>query len=145
VNTPLSDARAALAAGDYEGATRAGAAAVEAQSLHPVAYVVLGRALTATGQDAGAADVLRKAVYLDPTAGDAHFLLAGALSRQGLHGPAAVSYRAAARTLHRVPSPVLSDLFGGRALSELVDLCHQLAGDSDERAQSAPVAAGGAL
>jgi chemotaxis protein methyltransferase CheR len=144
VNTALSDARAALATGDYEGATRAGAAAVEAQSLHPVAYVVLGRALTATGQDAGAADVLRKAVYLDPTAGDAHFLLAGALSRQGLHAPAAVSYRAAARTLHRVPSTVLDDLFGGRALSELVDLCHQLAGDSDERAQSAPVAAGGA-
>jgi chemotaxis protein methyltransferase CheR len=143
LNTVLGEARAALAAGDYEGATRAGAAAVQAQSLQPVAYVVLGRALTATGQDAAAADVLRKAVYLDPTAGDAHFLLAGALSRQGLHGPAGVSYRAAAKTLHRVPSTVLDDLFGGRALPELVDLCHQLAGDSDERAQSAPVAAGG--
>jgi hypothetical protein len=117
---------------------------VQAQSLHPVPYVVLGRALTATGQDAAAADVLRKAVYLDPTAGDAHFLLAGALSRQGLHGSAAVSYRAAAKTLHQVPSTVLDDLFGGRALPELVDLCHQLAGDSDERAQTAPVAAGGA-
>jgi chemotaxis protein methyltransferase CheR len=143
LNTALGEARAALAAGDYEGATRAGAAAVQEESLQPVAYVVLGRALTATGQDAAAADVLRKAVYLDPTAGDAHFLLAGALSRQGLHGSAAVSYRAAAKTLHRVPSTVLDDLFGGRALSELVDLCHQLAGDSDERAQSAPVAAGG--
>jgi chemotaxis protein methyltransferase CheR len=144
LNTALGEAREALAAGDYEGATRAGAAAVQAQSLHPVPYVVLGRALTATGQDAAAADVLRKAVYLDPTAGDAHFLLAGALSRQGLHGSAAVSYRAAAKTLHQVPSTVLDDLFGGRALPELVDLCHQLAGDSDERAQTAPVAAGGA-
>ena len=37
LNTALGEARDALAAGDYEGATRAGAAAVQAQSLQPAA------------------------------------------------------------------------------------------------------------
>ena len=36
--------------------------------------------------DAQALGPLRKAVYLDPTAGHAHFLLGGALSRLGQHG-----------------------------------------------------------
>ena len=140
----LVEARAALAAGDYEGAARAGAAAVQAQSLDPAGYVVLGRALTAGGQDSAAVDVLRKAVYLDPGAGDAHFLLAGALARLGLGGPAAVSYRAAATTLQHVAAPVLDDLFAGRAVGELVALCEQLAGRAEEPAPPAPVAAGGA-
>ena len=69
---------------------------MRADPLLAPAYVVLGRARSTLGEDAAAVDPLRKAVYLDPTAGDAHFLLAGALSRLGQHGAAAVSYRAAA-------------------------------------------------
>ena len=75
----LSTARSHLAAGDYGSAAAAAEDAVRADQLLGPAYVVLGRARACLGQDAAAVDPLRKAVYLDPAAGDAHFLLAGAL------------------------------------------------------------------
>ena len=73
-------------------------------------------------------------------------LLAGALSRLGQHGAAAVSYRAAAASLPRVDGVARADLFSGRELAELVELCEQLAATSAEAARgSEPVGvAGGA-
>ena len=142
----LSTARSHLAAGDYGSAAATAEDAIRADQLLGPAYVVLGRARASLGQDAAAVDPLRKAVYLDPAAGDAHFLLAGALSRLGQHGAAAVSYRAAAASLHRVDDVARADLLGGRELAELVELCEQLAATSAEAARgSEPVGvAGGA-
>jgi chemotaxis protein methyltransferase CheR len=141
----LSRARQRIDAGDYPGAAAAAVAAAQADQLLAPAYVVLGRARTSLGQDADAVGPLRKAVYLAPTAGDAHFLLAGALDRLGQHAGAAAAYRAAAGTLDRLDSATLDDLFGGRDLVELVDLCLRLADRSSALAHDgAPVTAGGA-
>jgi chemotaxis protein methyltransferase CheR len=140
----LAAARAALAAGDYGKATRVAEAATAADPLKPEGYVVLGYARSTLGQDAQALDPLRKAVYLDPAAGHAHFLLAGALSRVGQHGPAAVSYRAAARALPSVPRPLLDFYIGARSVHELVNLCERLALAAVETAGTGALAAGGA-
>jgi len=140
----LARARQRIDAGDYPGAAAAAAAAVQVDQLLSPAYVVLGRARTSLGQDADAVGPLRKAVYLAPTAGDAHFLLAGALARLGQHAGAAAAYRAAAGTLDRLDSATLDDLFGGRDLAELVDLCLRLAERSSDLAHDgAPVSARG--
>jgi chemotaxis protein methyltransferase CheR len=140
----LSQARRRIDAGDYPGAAAAAEAAVRADQLLAPAYVVLGRARTSAGQDADAVDPLRKAVYLAPSAGDAHFLLAGALARLGQHAGAAAAYRAAAGTLDRLDPAILDDLFGGRDLAELVDLCLRLAERSAHFARgAAPANAGG--
>jgi chemotaxis protein methyltransferase CheR len=138
----LAVARAAFAAGDYGKAARVAEAATESDPLNAEGYVVLGHARSTLGQDAQAVDPLRKAVYLDPAAGHAHFLLAGALSRMGQHGPAAVSYRAAAGALPKVSRPVLDSYLGGRSVQDLVDLCERLARGSVEAAGA--LAAGGA-
>jgi len=92
--------------------------------------------------DTQALDPLRKAVYLDPTAGHAHFLLAGALSRIGQPGPAGVSYRAAARALPSVPRQVLDSYLGGRSVQDLVDLCQRLARACLETDADGAIAAG---
>ena len=119
---------------------------MRADSLLAPAYVVLGRARCTLGEDAAAVDPLRKAVYLDPTAGDAHFLLAGALSRLGQHGGAAVSYRAAAASLQHLDDATRRDLLGGRDLAELVDLCETLADSAAALAGGGvPVAVPGAV
>ena len=127
-------ALAALAAGDYPSAARHAQAALEADALLPTAYVALGQARTALGQDAGAVDPLRKAVYLDPAAGHAHFLLAGALARLGQHQAAAVSYRAAAQALAKMPPNAVADLLDGRDVGELTALCRLLAEQSERAA-----------
>ena len=124
-------ALAALAAGDYPSAARHAQTALETDALLPAAYVALGQARTALGQDAGAVDPLRKAVYLDPAAGHAHFLLAGALARLGQHQAAAVSYRAAAQTLAKAPPSAVAGLLDGRDVGELTALCRQLAEQSE--------------
>jgi tetratricopeptide (TPR) repeat protein len=124
-------ALAALAAGDYPSAARHAQAALEADALLPAAYVALGQARTALGQDAGAVDPLRKAVYLDPAAGHAHFLLAGALARLGQHQAAAVSYRAAAQALAKAPPSAVAGLLDGRDVGELTALCRLLADQSE--------------
>ena len=133
-------ALAALAAGDYPAAARHAQAALEADALLPTAYVALGQARTALGQDAGAVDPLRKAVYLDPTAGRAHFLLAGALARLGQHQAAGVSYRAAGQALAKAPPSAVADLLDGRDVGELAALCQVLAEQSERIASAgAPV------
>jgi chemotaxis protein methyltransferase CheR len=143
--TLLDEARGQLATGDYEAAARAAADAVAADPLLSAAYVVLGQARCTLGQDADAIDPLRKAVYLDPAAGQAHFLLAGALARLGQHGPAAVSYRAAARAVGRMPAPARDDLLGGRDVAELADLCRRLADESQRQAGQVVSAAPGGV
>ena len=134
-------ALAALAAGDYPSAARHAQAALEADALLPTAYVVLGQARTALGQDAGAVDPLRKAVYLDPAAGHAHFLLAGALARLGQHQAAAVSYRAAAQALAKTPPSAVAGLLDGRDVGELTALCRLLAEQSERAAPAGGIVA----
>jgi chemotaxis protein methyltransferase CheR len=138
----LAAAHAAFAAGDYGEAARVAEAATVADPLNAEGYVVLGHARTTLGLDTQAVDPLRKAVYLDPTAGHAHFLLGGALSRAGQHGPAAASYRAAARALPSMPRPVLDYYLGGRSVQDLVDLCLRLARASGESAADTAITAG---
>jgi chemotaxis protein methyltransferase CheR len=135
----LSAARAALASGDYAEAARVAEAATAADSLNAEGYVVLGHARSTLGLDSQAIGPLRKAIYLDPTAGHAHFLLAGALARVGQHAAAAVSYRAAARALSSVPLPVLDSYLGGRSVTDLVELCQRLARASAELATGGTV------
>jgi chemotaxis protein methyltransferase CheR len=130
----LAAAQDRLAAGDYAGAAASAADAAAADPLLAPAYVVLGQARSTLGQDRAAVDPLRKAVYLDPAAGHAHFLLAGALSRLGQHGPAAVSYRAAARALESMPRDGRAAFLGGRDPRELAALSEQLADESARRA-----------
>jgi chemotaxis protein methyltransferase CheR len=138
----LAAARQAFAAGAYGEAARVAEAATAADPLNAEGYVVLGHARTTLGLDTQALGPLRKAVYLDPTAGHAHFLLGGALSRVGQHGPAAVSYRAAARALPLVPRTVLDSYLGGRSVQDLVDLCLRLALAAGESAADVAIAAG---
>lgn len=140
----LVAARDALASGEYPAAAGAAEAALEADRLLSPAYVLLGRARSALGEDAAAVDPLRKAVYLDPAAGDAHFLLAGVLARLGQHPAAAASYRAAGATLHRLDPSALDELFGGRDVAELVELCVRLADRSAGDVTGVGVVAGGA-
>jgi chemotaxis protein methyltransferase CheR len=130
VPSPLEDllrAREALAAGNYpEAATLAD----RATATHPLlveGYIIEGRALANQGDDDGAIAALRKAVFLDPTAAHAHFLLATTLSRVGDPGGAALSFAAAAETLPSASPETLTELLDGRAVSDLVDLCRQLA------------------
>jgi chemotaxis protein methyltransferase CheR len=137
----LTAAREAFARGDYGEAARVAEAATVAEPLDAEAYAVLGHARSTLGQDLQAIDPLRKAIYLDPTAGHAHFLLAGALARIGQPGPAAVSYRAAARALPSVPRQVLDTYLGGRTVAELVELCERLARASVENAADSAIAA----
>jgi chemotaxis protein methyltransferase CheR len=138
----LAAARTAFAAGDYGAAARVAEAATVADPLNAEGYVVLGHARTTLGLDTQAVDPLRKAVYLDPTAGHAHFLLGGALSRVGQHRPAAASYRAAASALPSMPRQVLDSYLGGRSVQDLVDLCLRLAHASGESAAEGAITAG---
>ncbi len=141
----LAAARQLMDAGDYAGAATAADQAVLSDQLLAPAYVLLGRARTSIGQDEAAVGPLRKAVYLSPDAGEAHFLLAGALARLGQHAGAAAAYRAAAGSLQRLDAATLDDLFGGRDLAELVELCLRLAERSEASAQdAAPVSRAGA-
>jgi len=71
--------------------------------------------------------VLRKAVYLDPQDGFAHFLLGGALERCDEPIAAARSYRAAAATLGGRPLDAVAPELGGRSVAELAATCVQLA------------------
>jgi len=131
----MADALAALAAGRYVEAAEAAERVVLAEPLRADGYVVLGQALTTLGRDGDALAPLRKAVYLAPGAGHAHFMLAGSLARLSQHGPAAVSYRAAAAALEAADPAGLAAFLDGRELSELVELCRILADMSEEAAR----------
>jgi chemotaxis protein methyltransferase CheR len=125
-------AREALAEGRYAAAAELAAAAIDADPLDPDAYVVRGQALSTLGDDVAALQPLRKALYLAPAAGHAHFLLAAALNRLGDRPAAVKAFRAAAETLPRVPPAVLLPLLDGRPVAELVELCRQLGSEGLE-------------
>jgi chemotaxis protein methyltransferase CheR len=130
VASPLEDlvkARDALNAGSYAEAASLAERATAAHPLLVEGYIIEGRALSNQGDDDGAIAALRKAVFLDPTAAHAHFLLATTLARVGDPGGASLSFASAAETLPRASSETLSELLDGRAVSDLVDLCRQLA------------------
>ena len=130
VPSPLEDlikARDALNAGNYAEAASLAERATAAHPLLVEGYIVEGRALSNQGDDDGAIVALRKAVFLDPSAAHAHFLLATTLARVGDPGGASLSFASAAETLPRASTETLSELLDGRAVSDLVDLCRQLA------------------
>ncbi|MEP7055147.1 MAG: tetratricopeptide repeat protein, partial [Actinomycetota bacterium] len=130
---PLAAARASMRAGNYGRAADLAAIVAAEDPLHADAYTVRGLALSNLGRHAAALIDLRKAVYVDPQAGFAHFLLAGTLARLGDQPAAARSYRAAAETLgHSADDHVAAEL-GGRKLSELVEMCWQLAGGKPDQ------------
>ncbi|HZG94514.1 MAG TPA: CheR family methyltransferase [Mycobacteriales bacterium] len=128
VRDPLAEARRALKAGDYQRAAELAAEVTASEPLLSDAYSVRGLALSNLGRNDDALVELRKAVYVDPQAGFAHFLLAGTLSTLGDTTGAARAYRAAAETLSASADDHVAAELGGRRVSELVDLCWQLSG-----------------
>jgi chemotaxis protein methyltransferase CheR len=134
----LAGARAALAEGRYVDALTAATTVIEAEPLRADAHRVRGDALVALGADADALVALRKALYLDPDDGMAHFLLAGALERTGHPIAAAREYRAAASVLGRRPTGLPAPELGGRSAGELVALCTRLAAALEAAPAAAP-------
>jgi chemotaxis protein methyltransferase CheR len=124
---PMAAVRAAVATGNYAEAADLAAEVTTVSPLRSEAHYLHGLALTNLGRDAEALVVLRKAVYLDPEDGFAHFLLAGALDRSGERVAAARSYRAAATTLGTRPLDSVAPELGGRSVAELAVLCQRLA------------------
>jgi chemotaxis protein methyltransferase CheR len=133
---PLDAVRAAIAHGRSDEAADVAAEVVATTPLLAQAHYLHGVALTNIGQDAQALVALRKAVYLDPQHGFAHFLLGGALARHGEPIAASRSYRAAASTLGRRPLDGVADELGGRSVAELAALCTQLAQRADQSYRS---------
>ena len=110
------------------------ARAMAADPLLTEAYVVCGQAHATLGRDADALGPLGRAVYLDPRAGHAWFLLAGSLGRTGDRQGAARAYRAAAAALPAAPAEAVHGLLDGAPVDQLVQLCHRLADDLEGRA-----------
>ncbi|HET7310309.1 MAG TPA: CheR family methyltransferase [Mycobacteriales bacterium] len=120
---PLVAVRAAAEAGRYAEAADLAGEVTTADPLRQEAHYLHGLALTNMGRDADALVVLRKAVYLAPADGFAHFLLAGALERLDEPTAAARSYRAAASTLGARPLDAVAPELGGRSVAELAAVC----------------------
>jgi chemotaxis protein methyltransferase CheR len=131
---PMVAVRTAVAAGNYVEAADLATEVTTASPLRGEAHYLHGVALTNLGRDSDALLVLRKAVYLDPHDGFAHFLLGGALERCGERVAAARSYRAAAATLGTRPLDSVAPELGGRSVAELAVLCRQLARQAEEAA-----------
>ena len=129
---PMVAVRTAVATGNYVEAADLAAEVTTATPLRAEAHYLHGVALTNLGRDADALVVLRKAVYLDPHDGFAHFMLGGALERCGERVAAARSYRAAATTLGSRPLDSVAPELGGRSVAELAVLCQQLARRAEE-------------
>jgi Flp pilus assembly protein TadD len=124
---PLLAVTTAVQAGRYAEAADLAAEVSAADPLRGRAHYLHGLALTSLGRDPEALVVLRKAVYLAPDDGFAHFLLAGALERLGEPVAAVRSYRAAAGTLGARPLDAVATELGGRSVAELAALCTQQA------------------
>jgi chemotaxis protein methyltransferase CheR len=131
---PMVAVRTAVATGNYVEAADLAAEVTTASPLRAEAHYLHGLALTNLGLDSDALVVLRKAVYLDPRDGFAHFLLGGALERCGERVAAARSYRAAATTLGTRPLDSVAPELGGRSVAELAVLCQRLARRAEEAA-----------
>ena len=118
--------RRALREGRYDDAVRLAGLLIDDLPLEAEAFYLRGLALVSGGEDAAALVDLRKAVYLDPGSGLAHFLLAGALARTGAAAAAAREFAAAADALTTRPPSADTDELGGRSVQELAALCRQL-------------------
>ncbi len=124
--------RAALAEGRYRDAIALADALATASPMLSATHYLRGLALVNLGLDAEALVALRKAVYLDPVSGLAHFLLAGTLARTGDAAAARREYAAAAASLS--PREATAPELGGRDLRELVALCRRLSLPPEESA-----------
>ena len=124
--------RAALAEGQYDEAVRLADELIASAPLDPAGFYLRGLALVTAGRDVDALVDLRKAVYLDPGSGLAHFLLAGTLERLDDRAAAAREYLAAADTLGRRPGDDVAPELGGRSVEELARLCRELATPVEE-------------
>ncbi len=122
----VASARHSIAAGNYADAADLAAQAARAEPLRAEPLYLRGLALVDAGRDADALVDLRKAVYLEPGMGFAHFLLGGALDRLGFGSAAAIAYAAAADTLGSHPGDATAEELGGRSVRELAQLCRQL-------------------
>jgi chemotaxis protein methyltransferase CheR len=130
----LGTAVIAFETGDYAEAERVAQAVLASAPVDADAYVLLGHSRLNRGDAGGAVEALQRAVFLDPQAGHAYFLLAVALSSAGRPAQAAAAYRAAATTLGSVPAVAVSRMVEGRAPEELVQLCARLADEADSDA-----------
>jgi chemotaxis protein methyltransferase CheR len=118
--------RAALADGRYDDAVAAADALIAGDPLNPTGHYLRGLALVNAGKDDAALVDLRKSVYLEPSSGLGHFLLAGVLHRRGDPAAAAREYGAAAGTLGNRPEDAKAPELGGRSVQELATLSGML-------------------
>jgi chemotaxis protein methyltransferase CheR len=132
---PLAAVRRALSEGRYDEAADIAGEVAAATPLWAQAHYLQGVALTNLGRDAEALVVLRKVIYLEPEHGFAHFLLGGALERQGEPVAASRSYRAAAGTLGGRRMDGVAPELGGRSVAELAALCMELAHRADQNSR----------
>ena len=130
----LASAREAFDDARYSDAAGLSARATATDPLLTEGYVVCGQAFATIGRDADALGPLGRAVYLDPRAGHAWFLLAGSLTRTGDRAGAARAYRAAAAALPSAPAEAVLGLLDGTPVEQLVQLCVRLADDLEGRA-----------
>lgn len=128
---PLRDVRRevreALAAGAAAMAADLAVGHLERQPLDAEVHYLHGLALVELGQDGPALVALRRAAYLDPSAGFAQFLLAVVLGRLGHGAEAARAYGAAAASLDRREAGERVTELGGRSVQDLALMCRQLA------------------
>jgi len=127
----IDSAQAAFDTGAYALAAQLATDTLALDPVSSAAYLLLGHARLNQGDNSGAVEPLQRAVYLDPSAGHAHFLLAVALSAMGRSKQAAPAYRAAATTLPGVPAETVRRMLDGRRLAELVQLCRRLADEAE--------------
>jgi chemotaxis protein methyltransferase CheR len=119
--------RAALATGGYASAADLAERAAADAPLVADLHYLHGLALVQLERDEAALSALRRATYLDPAAGCAHFLLALVLGRLGHDFEAARAYSIAARTLeNRPPDERVAEL-GDRRVEDLAAICGRLA------------------
>jgi tetratricopeptide (TPR) repeat protein len=117
--------REALADGRYADAARLARTSAAADPLRAELHYLLGRALADAGQDDEALPALRRAVYLDPADGLAHFLLAGALARPATQRPQLAS-TARRRTPCTVRRSSRARTSSAAAVRGLARVCEQL-------------------
>ena len=114
-----------LRSGSYELAAQLAHELTDHQPLVAEGHYLHGLALLDLGRDAGAAEALRRAVYLAPEHAFAQLGLAVVLDRQ--HDPAAgPAYAAAALALARLDPASTCPELDGRPISELRSMCEQL-------------------
>ena len=134
-------AERALAEGRYDDALQCATSIIDADPLSRCGHVLAARAHLSQGHDGPALGRLRKAVYVDPTSAEAHFMLADVLTRLDQRALAAASYRAAAGSALSASPDDLRRLLDGRDVESFVDLCLSLA-DACERSVEVLVQAG---